>query len=106
MFDADYFRKTLPHDVKATGGKPVVEVVMLSGHSYRLRSIVDAGDGHVTLEAYLVKADLAHHRPLFGGTEGEPHERFRVVVSYDAIAAVVFDPSEVQTRVRPGFASG
>jgi len=106
MFDADYFKKTLPQDVKATGGKPVVEVVMLSGHSYRLRSIVDVADGRVTLEAYLVKADLAHHRPLFGGTEGEPHERFRVVVSYDAIAAVVLDPSEVQTRVRPGFASG
>jgi hypothetical protein len=106
MFDADYFRKTLPQDVKATGGRPVVEVVMLSGHSYRLRSIVDAGDGRVTLEAYLVKADLAHHRPLFGGTEGEPHERFRVVLSYDAIAAVVLDPSEAQTRVRPGFASG
>jgi hypothetical protein len=106
MFDADYFRKSLPHDVKATGGKPVVEVVMLSGHSYRVRSIVDVDDGRVTLEAYLVKADLAHHRPLFGGTEGEPHERFRVVVSYDAIASVVLDSSEAQTRVRPGFASG
>lgn len=105
MFDADYFRKSLPHDVKETGGKPVVEVVMLTGHSYRVRSIVAADDGRVTLEAYLVKADLAHHRPLFGGTEGEPHERFRVVVSYDAIAAVVLDPSEAQTRVRPGFAS-
>lgn len=106
MFDADYFRKSLPHDVKATGGTPVVEVVMLSGHSYRVRSIVDVDDGRVTLEAYLVKADLAHHRPLFGGTEGEPHERFRVVVSYDAIASVVLDSSEAQTRVRPGFASG
>ena len=106
MFDAYYFRKSLPHDVKATGGKPVVEVVMLSGHSYRVRSIVDVDDGRVTLEAYLVKADLAHHRPLFGGTEGEPHERFRVVVSYDAIASVVLDSSEAQTRVRPGFASG
>lgn len=106
MFDADYFRKSLPHDVKATGGKPVVEVVMLSGHSYRVRSIVDVDVGRVTFEAYLVKADLAHHRPLFGGTEGEPHERFRVVVSYDAIASVVLDSSEAQTRVRPGFASG
>jgi len=105
MFDADYFRKSLPQDVKATGGKPVVEVVMLSGHSYRVRTIVDIDDGRVTLEAYLVKGDLAHHRPLFGGTEGEPHERFRAVLSYDAIAAVVLDPSEVQTRVRPGFAS-
>ena len=106
MFDADYFKKNLPQDVKATGGKPVVEVVMLSGHSYRVRSIVDVDDGHVTLEAYLVKADLAHHRPLFGGTENEPHERFRVVVSYDAIASVVLDSSEAQARVRPGFASG
>jgi hypothetical protein len=103
MFDADYFRKSLPQDVKAMGGRPVLEVVMLSGHSYRVRSIVDIDDGRVTLEAYLVKGDLAHHRPLFGGTEGEPHERFRAVLSYDAIAAVVLDPSEVQTRVRPGF---
>ena len=106
MLDADYFRKTLPQDVKASGGKPVVEVVMLTGHTYRVRDVVGADEGFVTLEAYLVKADLAHHRPLFGGTEGEPHERFRVVVSYDAIAAVVLDPSEIQTRVRPGFASG
>lgn len=106
MLDADYFRKTLPQDVKASGGKPVVEVVMLTGHTYRVRDVVGTDEGFVTLEAYLVKADLAHHRPLFGGTEGEPHERFRVVVSYDAIAAVVLDPSEVQTRVRPGFASG
>ena len=106
MFDADYFKKSLLQDVKASGGKPVVEVVMLSGHSYRVRSIVDVDDGHVTLKAYLVKADLAHHRPSFGGTEGEPHDRFRVVVSYDAIASVVLDSSEAQTRVRPGFASG
>ena len=106
MLDANYFRKNLPQDVKAAGGTPVVEVVMLSGHSYRVRSIVDVDDGHVTLEAYLVKADLAHHRPVFGGTEHEPHERFRAVVSYDAIAAVVLDSSEAQARVRPGFASG
>jgi hypothetical protein len=106
MFDANYFQKTLPQDVKATGGKPVVEVVLLTGHSYRVRSIVDAADGRVTLEAYLVRADLAHHRPLFGGTQSEPHERFRAVVSYDAIAAVVLDPSNIQERVRPGFASG
>lgn len=105
MFDADYFRKTLPHDVAAMGGKPVVEVVLLSGHSYRVRSILGTDDGRVTVEAYLVKADLAHHRPTFGGTENEPHERFRAVVSYDAIAAVVLDPSETQVRVRPGFAS-
>jgi len=106
MFDADYFRKHLPQDVKATGSTPVVEVVLLTGHSYRVRSVIDADDGHVTLEAYLVKADLAHHRPLFGGTEGEPHERFRVVISYDAIASVVFDPTTTQARVQPGFASG
>lgn len=105
MFDADYFRKTLPQDVKAVGGKPVVDVVLLSGNAYRVRSILDVDDGRVTVEAYLVKADLAHHRPLFGGTEDEPHERFRVVISFDAIAAVVLDPSQAQTRVRPGFSA-
>ena len=106
MFDAQYFQKSLPHDVKAAGGAPVVEVALLNGHTHRVRSVLDIADGCVTLEAYLVRADLAHHRPRFGGTDGESYETFRVVVAYEAIAAVVLDPSETQARVRPGFASG
>ncbi|MFI5257056.1 MAG: hypothetical protein ACHQRK_07325 [Gemmatimonadales bacterium] len=106
MFDAHYFQKTLPHDVKATGGSPVVEVVLTNGHTHRVRSVLDVADGHLTIEAYLVRADLAHHRPRFGGTEGEPHEVIRVVVAYEAIASVVLDPSAEQMRVRTGFASG
>lgn len=106
MFNASYFRGPLKRDVEAAGGQPVVEVLLLNGHTHRLRSVVDIADDWVTLEAYLVKGDLAHHRPRFGGTDGEPHETFRAVVSYDAIAAVVLDPSVAHTRVRPGFANG
>lgn len=106
MFDAHYFQKSLPQDVKAAGGTPVVEVVLLNGHAHRVRSIVDVADGHVTLESYLVRAELAHHRPRFGGIAGEPHETSRVVVAYEAIAAVMFDPSAEQSRMRTGFASG
>ena len=106
MFDAHYFEKLLSRDVKAMGGTPVVEIVLLNGQAHRVRTIVDVAEGHVTIEAYLVKGDLAHHRPRFGGTEGEPHELFRAVISYDSIAAVVLDPAAAQARVRPGFASG
>lgn len=106
MFDAHYFQKTLPQDVKAAGGAPVVDVVLLNGHAHRVRSLLDIADGHVTIEAYIVQADLAHHRPRFGGTAGEPHETFRVALAYEAIAAVMLDPSTEQMRVRTGFASG
>jgi hypothetical protein len=105
MFDAQYFEKLLPRDVKAMGGTPVVEIVLLNGQAHRVRTIVDVAAGHVTVEAYLVKGDLAHHRPRFGGTEGEPHELFRAVISYDSIATVVLDPAATPARVRPGFAS-
>jgi hypothetical protein len=106
MFNASYFQDTLQRDVQAAGGSPVVELFLVSGHSYRVRTVVDVGDDWLTLEAYLVKGDLAHHRPRFGGTEGEPHEIFRAVVSYESIVSVVFDPAPVKTRARAGFATG
>ncbi len=106
MFDAEYFRKTLARDVEATGGHPTVEVQMLNGHSHRVHSVVDAADGHVTLETFHMKGDLAHQRPRFGDSETEAGttERFRVVLSYESIAAVVLDPTSTQVKARPGFA--
>jgi hypothetical protein len=107
MFDENYFRTSLQRDIEATGGRPVVEIQLLSGHAHRVRSVVEINSGSVTLETYLAKGDLAHERPRFG----EPHrdgvdsEVFRAVVSYESIAAVIFDPTQTQARVRPGFAS-
>jgi hypothetical protein len=106
MFNATYFRDVLERDVQAAGGKPVVELSLVGGHSYRVRAIVEAAKDWLTVEAYLVKGDLAHHRPRFGGTDGEPHEVFRAVVSYESIVSVVLDPAPTQTRMRAGFAAG
>jgi hypothetical protein len=106
MFDETYFRKTLMDDVSASGGNPVVEVQLVSGHSHRVRSVIQVGTGTVTLETYLTKGDLAHERPRFGVAEGStPGDTFRVVIAYESIAAVVLDASPSQVRARPGFAN-
>lgn len=107
MFDESYFRTALLRDVEATGGHPVVEVQLISGHAHRVRSIVEVGSGTVTLETYLTKGDLAHERQRFGEpqTGTGPGETFRAVIAYEGIAAVIFDPSPSQVRARPGFAS-
>jgi hypothetical protein len=104
MFDANYFKKTLQRDVEASGGGPVVEIVLLSGHVYRARAVVETADGHVTLECYQMKGDLAHQRPRFGGDSSAPYETFRAVVSYESVAAVILDSAEASVKSRPGFA--
>ena len=106
MFDESYFRQTLRDDVADAGGHPVVEVQLLSGHSHRVRSVVQVGSGTVTLETYLTKGDLAHERPRFGITEGNAEgDTFRTVIAYESIAAVILDASPSHVRARPGFAN-
>ncbi len=105
MFDETYFRTTFPRDVAATGGHPVVEVQLISGHAHRVSSIAEIGSGTVTLETYVAKGDLTHERPHFDEPKGDGLETFRAIVSYESIAAVILDPSRSPTRARPGFAS-
>jgi hypothetical protein len=107
MFDENYFRTTLQRDVEATGGNPVVEIQLISGHAHRVRSVVEVSTGSVTLETYLAKGDLAHERPRFGEVhhDGAGRDIFRAVIAYESIAAVILDPTESQVRVRPGFAN-
>jgi hypothetical protein len=104
MFDANYFKKTLHRDVEATGSTPMVEIVLLSGHVYRVRAVVETTDGHVTLECYQMKGDLAHQRPRFGEESSAPYDTFRAVISYESVASVVLDANEALAKVRPGFA--
>ena len=107
MFDENYFRTTLQRDVEATGGRPVVEIQLLSGHAHRVRSVVEINSGSVTLETYLAKGDLAHERPRFGETyrDGVDGDVFRAVISYESIAAIILDPTQSPVRGRPGFAN-
>ncbi len=103
MFDAKYFKSQLPKDVEAAGGSPIVELLLVGGHTHRLRSVLDVDDGRVTCEAYQMKGDLAHQRPRFGQSSAAPYEVFRVVVSCESIVAVVFDPSPSHPATRSGF---
>lgn len=106
MFDKEYFATTLARDVEVAGGHPIVDIQLTSGHSHRIRNLVDVASGYVTVSAYLGKGDLAHHRPRYGDTPAASPETFFAVISYESIAAVVIDPSKEQDRVRPGFAAG
>lgn len=106
MFDQEYFVSTLARDVGVAGGHPIVDIQLSSGHSHRVRNIVDVSTGCVTVAAYLAKADLAHHRPRFGDAKSAAHETYFAVISYESIVAVLLDPSQEQSRVQPGFAAG
>lgn len=103
MFDAGYFKHQLPKDIEAAGGSPVVELLLVGGHTQRLRAVVEVDDGRITVEAYQMKGDLAHQRPRYGQTSEAPYEVLRVVVSCEAVVAVVFDPSPSHPATRPGF---
>lgn len=104
MFDANYFRSHLQRDVEAAGGAPIVELLLVGGHTHRVRSVLAVEDGRVTFEAFQMKGDLAHQRPRFGQSSAAPFETFRVVVSLESIIAVVLDPSPTHPKSRPGFA--
>lgn len=108
MFDEHYFTTMLGRDVEATGGHPIVEVQLISGHVHRVRAIIETSTGSVTFDAYHAKGDLAHERPRFGEADshGAPRATFRAVVAYESIVAVILDPSQEQVRARPGFATG
>jgi hypothetical protein len=104
MFDANYFRTLLQRDVEAAGGSPIVELLLVGGHTHRVRSVLAVEDGRVTFEAYHMKGDLTHQRPRFGQGTAAAHETFRVVVSCESIVAVVLDPAPAPARSRTGFA--
>jgi hypothetical protein len=104
MFDANYFRNSLQRDVEAAGGSPIVELLLVGGHTHRVRAVLDVQESRVTFEAYHMKGDLTHQRPRFGQGSAAAHETFRVVVSCESIVAVVLDPAPAPARSRTGFA--
>lgn len=108
MFDASYFKTQLGKDVEAAGGSPVVEVLLLSGHSRRVRSIDRTTDGYVVLEVFHLKGDQAIHSALWQqrAREGEAaRDTYRVAVSYEAIAEVLIDRAPAPADRKLGFMS-
>jgi hypothetical protein len=107
MFDASYFRTQLAEDIQAAGGSPIVEVLLLSGHSRRIRSVERANDGYVLLEVFHLKGDKALQGAYWqqSGKSGEGRETYRAAVSYEAIAEVLIDRAPAGADRRLGFMS-
>ena len=107
MFDSSYFKTQLARDVEAAGGSPIVEVLLLSGHSRRVRAVERANDGYVLLEVFHLKGDQALHGAHWqqSGRSGEGRETYRAAVSYEAIAEVLIDQTPATVDRKLGFMS-
>lgn len=107
MFDASYFKNQLAKDVEAAGGSPIVEVLLLSGHSRRVRSVESTHDGYVLLEVFHLKGDQSLHGAHWQqrSRSGDGRETYRAAVSYEAIAEVLIDETPASVDRKLGFMS-
>jgi hypothetical protein len=84
-----------------------VEVHLVSGQGHRVRSVIDATDGYVVLEAYQRRAELTSRQGRWVGTRetapGE-NELHQAVVSYHTISQIVITPTDAHEGPRIGFA--
>ncbi len=96
----------LAQHIRAAGAEPTVEVHLSNGQGHRVRSVIEAADGYVVLEAYQRRAEIT-------GTHGrwqndkdpavKPSEIHHAIVSYDSILQVVITPTETTEGPRIGF---
>ena len=78
MFDKSYFEDGLPAQIKAAGSDPTVEVQLVNGQGHRVRSVIDAADGYVVLEAYQRRAEITGTKGRWQGG-GKPGANDRLV---------------------------
>ena len=102
MFDATYFRSQLAKHIEAAGPKPTVEVHLVSGQGHRVRSVIEAADGYVVLEAYQRRTETTRSNSAWEA-EATAADTHRAVVSYESIAQVVITASEATETSRIGF---
>ena len=107
MFDASYFKTQLIKDVETAGGSSIVEVLLLSGHSRRVRSVERVNDGYVILEVFHLRGDQALHGAHWqqSGKSGDGRETYRAAVSYESIAEVLIDQEPANVDRKLGFMS-
>lgn len=106
MFDSEYFRTVLQADVDLAGGSAIVVLNLVSGRSYRLRSVVAVHGGIVAFEAYTPRIDPSHEEPRWKAeaSDGEAAETHRAVVAYECIADVTITPVRPASAPKIGFA--
>jgi hypothetical protein len=106
VFDAEYFRTTLPADVAATGPNAAVELHLRGGRALRLRAVLDASAGWVAVDVFLAR-DEGTRPPRWQEepTAGRPLQTFRATIAYEAIAAVTVSDAQAAAGPRVGFAT-
>jgi hypothetical protein len=107
VFDSEYFRTILQADVDALGGRAIVELHLLNGRSYALRSVISVHSGYATCEAYRGRGEQPLRELRWKETvkDGEPPpETHRAVVSYESVATVTVTPATPADTPRIGFA--
>ncbi len=108
MFDKSYFTSKLNGHIDAAGAEPSVEVHVTNGQGHRVRSVVEAAEGYVVLEAYQRRAELTGQKGRWHGgkaADAGTNEVHHAIVAYDSISQIVITPSEVAENPRIGFAS-
>jgi len=104
VFDKSYFEDGLPAQIKAAGADPTVEVQLVNGQGHRVRSVIDAADGYVVLEAYQRRAEITGTKGRWqGGGKPGANEVHLAIVSYDSISQIVITPTEEVDGPRIGF---
>ena len=106
MFDKSYFQSGLAVHIGAAGHEPTVEVQLVNGQGHRVRSVIDATDGYVVLEAYQRRAEITGTKGRWQGTreaDAALTEVHHAIVSYDSISQVIITPTEVVEGPRIGF---
>lgn len=106
MFDKSYFQTVLADHIGAAGHEPTVEVHLVNGQGHRVRSVIDATDGYVVLEAYQRRAEITSAKGRWHGTrdaDAPSSEIQRAIVSYDSISQVIITPTEATESPRIGF---
>jgi len=106
VFDKSYFTTKLVAHINGAGAEPSVEVHVVSGQGHRVRSVVEAADGYVVLEAYQRRAELTGHKGRWEGGKGPAaaaNEVHHAIIAYDSISQIVITPSEVVEGQRIGF---
>lgn len=106
VFDAKNFRNVLAARADASGAGATVELHLVNGHAYRVRSIVEVTDGYVVLEVYQRRPETSGTQTHWRGaapTAAAANEIHHAVITYESIADLLITPAEDKANPRIGF---